>query len=163
MQARGFTLIESLLVVCLIAILLAIALPTFSGYFRHYQVEAQTRLIYSQLQQARANALFQRRSIRVKLFRDHFETYSSAQDLGAAPVQTATLHYPITCNGSGDGIKGYPIDFDQKGLTTDWCSICLESFEPSSSLDSIVISANRVMLGTRDKGYECTKDNITPR
>jgi prepilin-type N-terminal cleavage/methylation domain-containing protein len=163
MRARGFTLVEILVVTGIFSLLLAFAVPLFSQYMKHYRIEAQTRMIYTELLQARANALFQRRALRVKLYRDRFEVYSSSQDSGAAPVQTVALSFPITSNGHGDGVKGYPIDFDVKGLSSDWCSICLEAAGASGAIDSVVISPNRVGLGEKDKGDACTSDNISKR
>ena len=113
---------------------------------------------------ARANALYLRRDSRVRLYRDHFELYSSQQDNlnGVLPVQTIPLGYPVTCNGTGDGTSGYPLDFDPKGLAT-MCSICLEQNGRTGAPDSIVISATRVNIGTKDKGDECKAANITIR
>ena len=161
MRARGFTLAEILVVTGILSLLLAFAVPLFSQYLTHYRIEDQTRMIYTELLQARANALFQRRANRVKLYRDRFEVYSSSQDSGVAPVQTWALSFPITCSGHGDGVNGYPIDFDAKGLSFDWCSICLAATGASGAIDSVVISPNRVRLGEKDKGDACTSDNIT--
>ena len=164
MQERGYSLVEVLVVVGIISILLALALSRFTDYLTRSRTENQTRLIYGELLRARADALFQRRAIRVKLYRDHFEIYSSSQDNGngAAPLETRGLRYPVTCNGTGDGVRGYPLDFDPKGLCTR-CSICLEAGNGSGAMDSVVLAATRVSLGIKDRGDACTADNITKR
>ena len=164
MQTRGYSLVETLVLLGLIAIVLAYATPRFAQYLKGYRGEGQMRMIYAELQQARANALYLRRTTRVKLYRNCLEVYSSAQDRlqGAAPVLSKALGDSITSNGSGDGEKGYPIDFGVNGLATGRCSICLES-SVGGGLDSVVVAGTRVMIGTKDKGDDCKAENITAR
>jgi prepilin-type N-terminal cleavage/methylation domain-containing protein len=164
MRARGYSLVEIVVVIGVLSILIAIATPLFSRMAKRARTEDQTRTIYTELQRAQANALYQRRSTRVRLYRDHFEIYSSQFDNqnGVAPIQTTALSYPVTCNGSGDGVAGYPLEFDQKGLATP-CSICLEGGDASGSVDSVVISTTRISIGIKDKGDACNADNITKR
>jgi prepilin-type N-terminal cleavage/methylation domain-containing protein len=165
MRERGYSLVEIIVVVGVLSILLAIATPLFGNMMRRARTEDQTRTIYSELQRAQANALYQRRTTRVRLYRDRFEIYSSQSDSqkGVAPIQTRALSYPVTCNGTGDDVSGHPLDFDQKGLATR-CSICLEGGDGSGSVDSVVISATRISIGKKGKVEDaCTSENITKR
>ena len=73
------------------------------------------------------------------------------------------LAYPITCNGAGDGVAGYPIDFDPKGLANRRCSICVEGGAGVGEVDSVKVSPSRISLGKKDKGDECKAENITAR
>ena len=165
MQPRGYSLVQVITVIGIISILFALATPEFTRYLKRSRTEAQIRMLCAELLRARANALYQGRATRVKLFRDRFEIYSSAQDgnTDARPVQTQALGYPVTCNGHGDWVKGYPLDFDVKGMASNWCSICLGEGGAPGAVDSVVISVNRVSLGKRDKGDDCNKANITIR
>jgi len=165
MRERGYSLVEIVVVIGVLSILIVIATPLFGNMMRRARIEDQTRTIYTELQRAQANALYQRRTTRVRLYRDHFEIYSSQLDnqKGVAPIQTRALSYPITCNGTGDGSAGYPLDFDQKGLASR-CSICLDGGDGSGSVDSVVISAIRISIGKKGKVQDaCTSDNITKR
>jgi prepilin-type N-terminal cleavage/methylation domain-containing protein len=165
MHARGYSLVEMVTVVGIISILLAIGTLKFRDYMQRYQAESQTRMLYSELLKVRAGALYERRTARVKLFADRLEIYSSTRDSakGAAPVRTQVLSFPITTNAGGDPIKGYDIDFDARGVVADWCSICIENQEVPAAVDSVVVSENRVSVGKRGQGDECSAANISSR
>jgi prepilin-type N-terminal cleavage/methylation domain-containing protein len=168
MQTRGYSLVEMVVVIGIISILLAIGTLKFNEYMKRYRTEAQTRMVYAELLNARANALYQRRSVRVKLYAGHFDVYSSTQDdtNGVAPVHTQTLSYPIVCSATnGDGLKGgYLLDFDSKGLTSNWCTICMDNSDGTGAVDSVKIFETRVSIGKKDKGDgNCKPENITIR
>lgn len=156
MQSRGYSLIEMLLVIGIVSILLAIGTLRFNEYMRRYKIETQTRTIYYKVLEARAAALYERRSTRLKLYARRLELYSSARDNtdGVKPVLTQALDFPITCNGHGDGVNGYRLDFDAKGLAGNSCSISLEAGEVSGAVDSVIISRTRVRIGKKDQGDE---------
>lgn len=164
MKARGYSLVEMVVVIGIISILLAIATLRFNEYSKRYGMEAQTRMIYRELLQARINALYQRRSTRVKLYPNRFEVYSSTQDdtAGVAPVRTQALSFPIVCTGDEDPTEGYPVDFDSKGLVT-WRSICVDQSDGLAAVDSIVTWRTRLRIGKKEKGDACISTNITTR
>jgi type IV fimbrial biogenesis protein FimT len=58
-SARGFTLIELLVIVALIAILSALAAPSFTGMFERYRVDTTREAMIATIQQARAEAIRQ--------------------------------------------------------------------------------------------------------
>jgi len=164
MKARGYSLVEMVVVIGIISILLSIATLRFNEYSKRYRMEAQTRLIYSELLKARINALYQRRSTRVKLYANRFEVYSSGLDdtAGVAPVRTQALSFPIVCTGDEVAAEGYPVDFDSKGLVT-WRSICVDQSDGLAAVDSIVTWRTRVRIGKKEKGDACISTNITTR
>lgn len=156
MKSRGYSLVEMVVVIGIISVLLSIGTLRFNEYMVRYRVDAQTRMIHSELLQARADAVFQRRGTRVKLYTDHFETYSSlADDSGIAPVRNQALDFPIIWNNGND------VKFDVRGVASVWHSICVDAGDGSSATDSIVISSTRMNLGRKDKGVACNADNIT--
>jgi len=165
MQSRGYSLVEVVVVTGIVSVLLAIATLKFKEFAESSRIEAQTRLIYSELLKARINALYQRRTTRVKLYPDRFEVYSSTRDDsdGAAAVQTRALQYPITCNGNGDAENGYALDFDAKGLARNACSICLAEERGLGGVDSVIIAPVRLSVGKKEQGDACKAEHITIR
>jgi Tfp pilus assembly protein FimT len=164
MPSRGFSLVEMLTIMATVALLVALGTVMFQRYDRSFRREAQTRFILAQLMKARMQAITQHRVIRVKLYPDRFEVYSSGTDdrNGASPYMVQQLRLPLSSNAVGFG-GGAHVDFKETGLTDDWCSICVDADAQSPGLDSIVISATRMSPGSKDKGNECTSDNITIR
>lgn len=64
--ARGFSLIELALVVAVISIVAAIAIPTILGMLTNMRVNAQARLVERELQTARLRAVGTNRAIRIR-------------------------------------------------------------------------------------------------
>ena len=146
------------------ALLIALGTLMFQRYDRSFRTEAQTRLILAELMKARMQAITQHRVIRVKLFPDRFEVYSSGTDgrNGANPLMVHQLRFPLSSSVAGFG-GGFNVDFKETGLTDNWCSICADADATSPVLDSIVISATKMSPGAKEKGNECVSDNITTR
>jgi prepilin-type N-terminal cleavage/methylation domain-containing protein len=158
MARRGYSLVEMVVVIGIMSILTAIATPWFKGYLRRYRADAETRMIYSELLKARATAVYERRTVRVKLYQSRFEVYSSAADAGVVPIVQQVIGYPIVWN-----LNGNNVDFDNRGMTFNLGSICLDSGDGAGSVDSVVVDNIRVRLGKKDKGDDCKSDNITIR
>ena len=59
----GFTIIELIMVVCMIAIVMAFAGPSLDGYTQEMRTKAVAREIYTMLQQARLTAIKENTSI----------------------------------------------------------------------------------------------------
>ena len=166
MAERGFSLVEMVIVIAVISILLAIGTLKFNDYALRYHTEAQTRTIFSALLKARADALYERRATRVKLYASRFDVYSSTQDdtKGAAPVLSQALSYPVMCSlQKGNPVNGYLVDFDTTGFTANWCSICVDSGDTSGTVNSVKVFGSRVSLGYKGAADACSADNITIR
>ena len=153
MHARGYSLVEMVVVIAIVSILLTLGTLSFNEYARRYAAEAQTRMIYSELLKARANALYQRRQTRVKLYEKRFEVYSSTID-SVAPIVNQALSYPITWSQVGNKVT-----FDSNGITTNKTSICLET--DTGSVESVVIHSVRTGIGKKAKEDVCKSENIT--
>jgi prepilin-type N-terminal cleavage/methylation domain-containing protein len=56
-QSRGFSLVELLVVVGVIAIMAAVSLPMISGYLRHYKIRGGAQEVAAEIQSARGKAI----------------------------------------------------------------------------------------------------------
>lgn len=162
MDSRGLSLLELVLVVAVISTLLAVATLNLQQYAKRYRSEAQMRGLYGELMKVRSDAICQRRAIRVKLYPNRFEVYSSQTDSakGAAPLRSVGMTYPVIRN-EDDLADGFDIDFKETGFTYSWCAICLDPADGSGNVDSIVIAATRTSIGKKEKGNVCKEDSIT--
>lgn len=163
MRSSGFSLVEMVLIMAMVAILMTIGTFAFHDYSRRYRTEAQTRLLFSELLKARVNAVCQRRGTRVKLYPGKFEIYSSQHDdaSGVKPLRTHLLSYPVTIKHKNGG--GPYVAFGSDGVTYDALSVCLEPSVGSGAVDSITVSMTRITIGKKDKGDDCNATNITVR
>jgi len=157
MRQNGFSLVETVVVIAIISVLAGIAVPGFSRLLAHYRIESQTRALLADLQQARAGALYQRRATRVMVSPDRYDIYSSAADNHPAPLRSSLLRYPLSLD------THYTVEFDARGLANTNCSLCVDSPGPTGALDSVVIYRTRLSIGQRDRGNDCSDDNITLR
>ncbi|SFI20423.1 type IV pilus assembly protein PilE [Collimonas sp. OK307] len=117
MKEKGFTLIELMITVAIIAILAAVALPAYSDYVKRGQIQDGTTNLASG-------------RVRMEQFFQDSQTYVGGPcpaatkyftyDCGT-PAATATT-YTITANGIG-GLAGFAYTIDQGGnqaSTTGW-------------------------------------------
>lgn len=66
-HARGFTLIELMVVLALLSAVAFLAIPNFFGLIRDNQVQAQAEEMNAMLQYARSEALIRRRAVNVQI------------------------------------------------------------------------------------------------
>jgi prepilin-type N-terminal cleavage/methylation domain-containing protein len=156
MRNRGFSLVELMFVIAIMGVLLAIAIPQFNRYTTKSAMEAQMRIMLTDLMTARSQALYEKKARSVAISAATFAVYSStATDV--APRQAKTLQYPVVV---GSGL----VQFDPSGVSllapgADNC-ICLDPSGNPASVDSIVITATRISLGKRNDGSACSTSNI---
>lgn len=163
MRSRGFSLIELLMIIGILSILYAIGTISFNAYQKRYRAEAQTRLLFSEIQKARADAICQRRGTRIKVYRDRFELYSTQQDdtNGVQPLQAHLLGLPVVYR---EDVDPYIIDIDSRGIIEredSQGSICIEESDVTVGVDSITVSATRTSIGKKRQGNDCKSEYIT--
>ncbi len=65
MNQKGFSLVELLMVIVIVSILAAIAVPQMAQFIKNYRLNGATRVAWSDIQNARMTAIKENRSIRV--------------------------------------------------------------------------------------------------
>ncbi|KAF0219004.1 MAG: hypothetical protein FD174_2393 [Geobacteraceae bacterium] len=149
MGQRGFSLIEVLVVMGIIAILLAVATIQFNEWSRKAVMEGEIKRLYADLMRVRQEAVYSKRERTVVLAPSRYDIYSSNVTSVGALTQN-TLTYPIVWNGAGNQIT-----FNLRGTTDNQKSICIDPSDNPAAYDSIVVSRARVRLGKRDIGGNC--------
>jgi len=144
----GFTLIELIIVIALIAILSGIGTFQFTQYSRKSAIEKQTKTLYGDLMELRSKSIFEKKSRGLRLTATGYSIYSSAT-MTVNPVETKTLTVPITWNNSAD------IILNNRGFVQATLSSVCTTNANSANVDSLVVSESRIRMGKLKEGTTC--------
>lgn len=117
LNERGFTLVELMITVALLAIVATIAVPNFTQFIRNNQVQAQSDELLKFLQYARGQAVANKRNYVVDL-----ENWQVARE-GAAAERTLQLSDKITLSKST--VTGKKVTFNPMGIASETASFVL--------------------------------------
>jgi len=85
-RKRGFTLIEMMVVIAIIAVLSAIAVPSFMEYARNQRLNGAARQVYTDLMNARQQAVTENKKMIVQFVNNH--QYQFVRDNDASETVT---------------------------------------------------------------------------
>jgi type II secretion system protein H len=98
-SSQGFTLIEAMVVVALVAILAALAVPSFTTMIANQRVDSATQELHTLLQFARAEAVYKRTETSVSATDHKWEAKVGAQVLRESVLSDAVTVEPASANG----------------------------------------------------------------
>jgi prepilin-type N-terminal cleavage/methylation domain-containing protein len=85
---RGFSLVEMLIVVAIVAVMAAVALPNIGQYIRNYKIKGAAQMVAGELQSARSRAIMSNTNLGVSFVVLDRDTYRFVQeDIPAGDVQ----------------------------------------------------------------------------
>jgi prepilin-type N-terminal cleavage/methylation domain-containing protein len=161
MGRAGFTLIELMIVIAIAGILLAVGTIGFHDYIVKNGMESQTRMMAADLQRARTDALFRKKTRYVTITATSYSIYSSAK-VTVPPLTTKSLKYPVIFSPAN------LLFFDSRGvgnldgggnIITTPKVVCIDP-NNANILTSLVIGATAIQTGKRTSGGTCTRGNI---
>lgn len=156
-ESAGFTLIELMIVVALLAIFSAIALPNFATLIRNNQVQGAADELYGMLQYARSESVSRQATIKI-------QAGSSTADQWAGDVQvlmgTSVLRQLGTA-GLGTSVSAASslgtLSFNPTGTVNSKACITVCSTQDATACRYIAIqNTGRVVAPSTSKSGECS-------
>jgi prepilin-type N-terminal cleavage/methylation domain-containing protein len=162
----GFSLVELIVAVGVIAILLALATLNFSKMTKKSQIEKETRQLFTDVNNARTQAMFSKKpsSIWFQPQSYNFVTYSSASEdptvsTNGKTVSTTSVTYLLTA-ANGTSIANTPVLFDVTGLTANYATglpansltIMVNPSGSGAAFDCVIIDVARTNMGNMQNG-----------
>lgn len=153
-ERHGFTLVELLVVIAMMAILSSLAVMGFSSWRAKYGVESAAKEIYATLMKARSDAATTNTPYLVTFAAHQVQAGPDADGDNAIDGTPVTLDYAnYTVN-----FALTPISFDRRGLAdtggvdNQTVSITSSASGIMPAVDCVVISATRINLGKMTGG-----------
>ncbi len=135
---NGFTLLEIVITLAILAIALAIAVPNFSRYIKDYKISSQIDEIASDLQFAKFYAVTHKIQTTVSLNANSYNIYYKNGN-STVSLKNVRLDYPISANST-------IIDFDTHGLADNSTSVYINT-ENNANLNCINIKPIEINIG----------------
>ncbi|OPY11067.1 MAG: Fimbrial protein precursor [Syntrophus sp. PtaB.Bin001] len=150
-SAKGFTLVEMIIVIAIMAILAAVAAPNFQEYMIQRRLNGSARVIMSELMNARMQAVSQNNRVIVSLESNH--SYRVVRDLNNNGVvdggETGTLvdiHQDYPDVNFAPGVVGYNPIFNTNGTAVNG-SIVLTNTS-GNQVNVTITTAGRVKISS---------------
>jgi prepilin-type N-terminal cleavage/methylation domain-containing protein len=171
MNIRGFSLIELVIAISIMAILFSIGMLNFNTYQKKAQIERQTRELYSMIMTVRLSAIQRKQRSALLLGPNQcvFKSYSSPYQnifTGGDQVSSSSYSYEVkkktgATTLSDLNITADYIDFDTRGFTSnsmttlDDLTLVVTPVIYSGASDCIVVQAARTNIGRMENDSIC--------
>lgn len=164
--SKGFSLIELVVTIGIMAIVMTISTLSFNSYQVKSGIEAQTRELFADITEARTKTFTQKRVYGITLQPNSYVVKSYiteaeyntnlAASANGTVVASKSLKYGLTTL-AGEDISDHSIVFDKSGFTQSWfidLDILINPETAPSSLNCIVVSTARANMGKKN-GSDC--------
>ncbi len=156
---RGFSLVEMLIVVAIVAVLGAVALPNIGQYIRNYKIKGAAQMVAGSLQAARSRAIMSNTNLGVSFVVLDSETYrfvqediesTSPQRLSGLTRLPSGVHFvPSSLADPGPTLRFQRLGgFCNPAATSSGCRAAVPVSERSTAAESAALDS-----GTVDGSY----------
>ena len=161
-KQSGFTLIELMVVIAIVAIILAMGIPAFSSWKHRHDVESQINQLYSDIQLARSTAYVNKKLAGISWSAANFSQYQILTNASASTYVTSTGSSVVQTVGPASfpmnsNLGSLSLTFNGRGFVSAPSTLPMNIYVSSSygSLTTCVsVSLTRITLGTW-KGGNC--------
>jgi len=113
---QGFTLVEAMIVVAIIAVLLAVAVPSFSDFFEKNRLKRAAEEVYGLIAKAKAETVVRNMDLSVSVDTTQWcAGYAAVAACVCDPDSTVTCTVPVAGTAVTEVIDG--ADLKEKGVT----------------------------------------------
>jgi prepilin-type N-terminal cleavage/methylation domain-containing protein len=148
MNRTGFALTELIVVMVIMGIVLSIATLSFNSMQRKAKIEAETREVFGDLNEARLNSIYLKKRHRITFQPTSYvmNRYSSDNDANGTQLFSKNVPYQLS-KASGASIADIFFEFDIRGFSTNTNTIYVNPANSGAMFDCIVISQSRTNMG----------------
>ena len=139
-EIKGFTLSEIIIVIFIIGLLAAIAIPRFQTWKEKYSVKSETRTVYSLLEKYRNYAFTRKSDIEIEVNRNQIEVKDSSTNNTLEEIE---LKHPIL-NSSNS--SSFSIKISRRGTFYPNTSIHIVS-NVNTTPNCLTVTINSIRLG----------------
>ncbi|MBL7195155.1 MAG: GspH/FimT family pseudopilin [Desulfobacterales bacterium] len=144
-KQSGFTLIELIVIIAIVAVFAAIAVPNFLSYMPKHRLNGAARQVMGDLMAARMKAVSQNRRVKVFFYNDPVNQYKICDDAnnngtvadGEGDVQLKDIqdeYHDVTLTKSADPV------FQPRGTVSPTTKITLSSTSDSSLIKYVKVA-----------------------
>lgn len=163
MKCGGFSLIELLITMTVMALVMTISTLSFNSWTRKSGVERQLREMFTDLSESRVQAFHEKRPYRITFQPSsyvikNYSTENEPSDAGRIIINK-DMKYGLTSKNStgtdlGVDISDKFVEFDTRGWSSNNFTVIVNPLSADPSVNCLVISDTRVNMG-KINGTKC--------